>query len=43
MGSIFTDMFGFNLPNPVWWAIFYVIFVGLNVVGVGATFKFSIF
>ncbi|MBZ0218388.1 MAG: amino acid permease, partial [Fimbriimonadaceae bacterium] len=43
MGSIFTDMFGFNLPNPVWWAIFYAIFVGLNVVGVEATFKFTIF
>ena len=42
MASISMDVFGFSLPNPVWWAIFYTIFVGLNVVGVEATFKFTV-
>jgi len=43
MDSITNDLFGFGLPAPVWWAIFYGIFVGLNAVGVEASFRFSVF
>ncbi len=42
MSAISTDMLGFTLPNPVWWLIFYAIFVGLNIVGVALTFRFTI-
>jgi len=43
MDSITNDLFGFGLPAPVWWAIFYGLFVGLNAVGVEASFRFSVF
>ncbi len=28
--------------EPFWWAVFYVIFVGINVIGIEATFRFTI-
>jgi ethanolamine permease len=28
--------------EPVWWAIFYVIFVGINIVGIEATMRFTV-
>lgn len=40
MGAVFE---GLNLPEPVWWLLFYALFVGLNIVGVEVTFKFSVF
>ena len=43
MGAISDDLFGVTLPNWAWWAIFYAIFVGLNVRGVATTFRFTIF
>jgi len=43
MDSIVDDLFGFTMPAPVWWAIFYAIFVGLNMIGVEASFRFSVF
>jgi ethanolamine permease len=42
MNSISDDLFGFTLRQPIWWAIFYAIFVGLNYVGVAATFRFTV-
>ncbi|HEY8001062.1 MAG: amino acid permease [Vicinamibacteria bacterium] len=42
MGTISDDLFGFTLSQPVWWAIFYVVFVGLNFVGVEASFRFAV-
>ena len=42
MNSISDDLFGFTLSQPVWWLIFYVIFVGLNFVGVVASFRFTV-
>jgi len=27
---------------PFWWAVFYIIFVGINIVGVEATFRFTV-
>ena len=43
LGTIFSDLFGIGIPDPVWWAIAYTVFVGLNIIGVEATFKFTIF
>jgi len=42
MDSITDDLFGFSMPAPIWWAIFYGLFVGLNVFGVEASFRFSV-
>jgi ethanolamine permease len=43
MSSISDDLFGFDMPDPLWWIVFYAIFVGLNVVGVEASFRFTVF
>src|SRR5680860_1844709 len=43
MDSITSDLVGLSMPAPVWWAIFYALFVGLNVFGVEASFRFSVF
>ena len=42
MDSIFVDLFSIDLTKPVWWAIFYAIFVGLNYIGVEASFRFAV-
>ena len=43
VGAVFRSAFGIDLPAPLWWLIFYVLFVGLNMAGVAATFRFSVF
>ncbi len=43
LGAIFNDLAGIALPAPVWWLLAYVVFVGLNMAGVEATFKFTVF
>jgi ethanolamine permease len=40
--SVFNDLFGLELGLPWWWLIFYVIFVGLNIIGIEATLRFSV-
>jgi ethanolamine permease len=42
MGTIINDLAGWDIAAPIWWLIFYVVFVGLNFVGVEATFKFAV-
>ena len=42
MDTISDDLFGFTLPQALWWAIFYAIFVGLNYIGVEASFRFTV-
>jgi ethanolamine permease len=42
MNSITDDLFSFTLTKPWWWLIFYTIFVGLNYVGVEASFRFTV-
>jgi ethanolamine permease len=39
---VFDELIGLNIPQPAWWAIFYVIFVGLNIIGIEATMRFSV-
>ena len=40
--SVFNDLFGFELGLPWWWLIFSAIFVGLNIIGIEATMRFSV-
>ena len=42
MQTIFRDLFDHSPPTWAWWLIFYVIFVLLNVVGVEASFRFTV-
>ena len=42
VGAVFNSIFGLDIPAPIWWLIFYAVFVGINVIGVEATFKFSV-
>lgn len=42
MDSISDDLFGFTMAQPIWWAVFYAIFVGLNYIGVEASFRFTV-
>jgi ethanolamine permease len=32
-----------GVPVPVWWVLFYVVFVGINIIGVEITLKFGLF
>jgi ethanolamine permease len=42
MTSISEDLVGATFSEPVWWIIFYAIFVGLNYIGVEASFRFTV-
>ncbi|MBL4789287.1 MAG: ethanolamine permease [Kordiimonadaceae bacterium] len=42
LGSIFNSMFGLEIPDPLWWLFAYAIFVGINIIGVEITFKFTV-
>lgn len=42
VGAIAEDSFELTLPAPVWWALFYAIFVGINVAGVELTFRVTV-
>jgi ethanolamine permease len=41
--SIFNSWFDWSPATWVWWLILYILFVGLNVVGVEASFRFTVF
>jgi ethanolamine permease len=43
MQSIFRDLFDQSPPLWAWWLIFYVIFVGLNFIGIELTMRFTVF
>jgi len=40
---VFAELINVDLDEIIWLLIFYVIFVGLNVIGIEATMRFSIF
>lgn len=42
MNSVTQALFSFGMPDPIWWAIFYAVFVGLNVFGVKESFRFTV-
>jgi ethanolamine permease len=39
---VVKELIGISISQPVWWAIFYVIFVALNIAGIEATMRFSV-
>ncbi len=43
LGAIVNEVTGIQIPAPVWWFFAYAAFVGLNVIGVEVTFKFTVF
>src|SRR5262245_59279060 len=42
MQSIVDDLFGVSIAQPVWWLIFYVIFLVLNLVGIEMAMRFTV-
>ena len=42
VGTILETSFGLSLPAPLLWAIFYAVFVGVNIVGVELTFRVTV-
>ncbi len=42
MNTIFIDLFDWDVMPEIWWALFYVIFVAINIVGIEATMRFSV-
>ena len=42
MQSIVNDLFGVSISQPVWWLIFYVIFLALNLIGIEMTMRFTV-
>jgi ethanolamine permease len=42
MNAIFIDLFNVDVPLQVWWLVAYVIFVGINVIGIETTMRFTI-
>ena len=43
MQSIVDDLIGVSVDVGIWWAVFYLVFVGLNFVGIEATMRFTVF
>lgn len=39
---VVQELFGLSIAQPWWWLIFYVIFVGLNIIGIEVTMRFSV-
>ena len=39
---VFLELFNVDIAQRWWWLIFYVIFVGLNILGIEATMRFSV-
>lgn len=42
VGTIAESAIGFSLPAPLWWALFYAVFVGINIAGVELTFRITV-
>ncbi len=41
-GHAINDLFGLDVPAPVWWLLFYAVFVGVNVMGARAAFRLAV-
>jgi ethanolamine permease len=42
MQTIFDDLTGINVSQPIWWIVFYLIFLALNLIGVEIAFRFTV-
>ncbi len=43
MQTIFDDLTGINVAQPIWWIVFYAAFLALNLIGVEMAFRFTVF
>jgi ethanolamine permease len=43
MQTIVDDLFGVSIATWIWWAVFYLVFLALNIAGIEATMKFAVF
>lgn len=41
-GAIASELLGFSMPAPAWWAILYLAFIALNAAGASISFTFAI-
>ena len=39
VGAIINSAFGIEVPLAIWWLVFFSVFVGINIIGVEASFK----
>ena len=42
VGTAVNAMLGIDVPAPVWWLVFYCVFVGINIAGAAATFRVTV-
>ena len=42
VGAAVNAILGIDVAAPIWWLVFYVIFVGINIAGVEATFRVAV-
>ena len=42
IGTIVNSTMGIDVPAPIWWLGFYALFLGINIIGVEATFKVTV-
>ena len=42
VGTILETSFGWSVPAPILWALFYAVFVGINIIGVELTFRLTV-
>jgi ethanolamine permease len=42
VGTILESSFGLTIPAPLIWAVFYALFVGINIAGVELTFRLTV-
>ena len=42
MNAITIELFDLDIPLQIWWAIFYVIFLGINIAGIETTMRFTV-
>jgi ethanolamine permease len=42
MNAIFVDLFNWDIPLQVWWLVGYAIFIGINVMGIETTMRFTV-
>ncbi len=42
MQSIVDTLFGFSLPLPIWWLIFYLLFLALNLIGIEMAMRITV-
>lgn len=42
MDAITDDLFGFSMAQPLWWLVFYAIFLALNLAGIEMAMRFTV-